>query len=120
MVAAPPWHLRGHHLSSALGHGSARFQSLQVTTGCPHGQRHGTARGAEPALASCADAGSLGLPSLKNKRVSKELSKEDLSWPLTLSEAQEVSVEVCTEAAVGSRCPWAATHWGQLVLAVRS
>uniref|UniRef100_U3I778 DNA (cytosine-5-)-methyltransferase n=1 Tax=Anas platyrhynchos platyrhynchos TaxID=8840 RepID=U3I778_ANAPP len=38
---------------------------------------------------SAPDAGSLGLPSLKNKRVSKELSKEDLSWPLTLSEAQE-------------------------------
>ncbi|KAI6074033.1 DNA (cytosine-5)-methyltransferase 3B [Aix galericulata] len=38
---------------------------------------------------SAPDAGSLGLPTLKNKRVSKELSKEDLSWPLTLSEAQE-------------------------------
>ncbi|NWZ25418.1 DNM3B methyltransferase, partial [Asarcornis scutulata] len=38
---------------------------------------------------SAPDAGSLGLPTLKNKRVSKELSKEDLSWPLALSEAQE-------------------------------
>ncbi|XP_040431957.1 DNA (cytosine-5)-methyltransferase 3B isoform X5 [Cygnus olor] len=39
---------------------------------------------------SAPDAGSLGLPTLKNKRVSKELSKEDLSWPLALSEAQEM------------------------------
>ncbi|NXL03464.1 DNM3B methyltransferase, partial [Mesembrinibis cayennensis] len=37
------------------------------------------------------DAGGLGLPSLKNnKRVSKDLSKEDLSWPLALAGAQEV------------------------------
>ncbi|NXC44515.1 DNM3B methyltransferase, partial [Penelope pileata] len=35
------------------------------------------------------DAGSLGLVPLKNKRVSTELSKEDLSWPLALSEPQE-------------------------------
>ncbi|XP_035168626.1 DNA (cytosine-5)-methyltransferase 3B isoform X1 [Oxyura jamaicensis] len=39
---------------------------------------------------SAPDAGSLGLPTLKNKRVSKDLSKEDLSWPLALSEAQEM------------------------------
>ncbi|NXJ71470.1 DNM3B methyltransferase, partial [Rostratula benghalensis] len=41
---------------------------------------------------SSPDAGGLGLPSLKNnKRVSKgDLSKEDLSWPLALSGAQEV------------------------------
>ncbi|NXW42533.1 DNM3B methyltransferase, partial [Nyctiprogne leucopyga] len=39
---------------------------------------------------SAPDAGGLGLPSLKNKRVSKgDLSKEDLSWPLALTEAQE-------------------------------
>ncbi|XP_062444935.1 DNA (cytosine-5)-methyltransferase 3B [Rhea pennata] len=37
------------------------------------------------------DAGSLGLASLRNKRASKgDLSKEDLSWPLALVEAQEV------------------------------
>ncbi|KAM6243183.1 DNA (cytosine-5)-methyltransferase 3B isoform 1-T1 [Spheniscus humboldti] len=41
---------------------------------------------------SAPDAGGLGLPSLKNnKRVSKgDLSKEDLSWPLALTGAQEV------------------------------
>ncbi|XP_009891835.1 PREDICTED: DNA (cytosine-5)-methyltransferase 3B [Charadrius vociferus] len=40
---------------------------------------------------SAPDAGGLGLPSLKNKRVSKgELSKDDLSWPLTLTGTQEV------------------------------
>ncbi|KAM6052859.1 DNA (cytosine-5)-methyltransferase 3B isoform 3-T4 [Theristicus caerulescens] len=40
---------------------------------------------------SAPDAGGLGLPSLKNnKRVSKDLSKEDLSWPLALAGAQEV------------------------------
>ncbi|XP_069657455.1 DNA (cytosine-5)-methyltransferase 3B isoform X1 [Haliaeetus albicilla] len=41
---------------------------------------------------STPDAGGLGLPSLKNnKKVSKgELSKEDLSWPLALTGAQEV------------------------------
>ncbi|NWW46983.1 DNM3B methyltransferase, partial [Pedionomus torquatus] len=41
---------------------------------------------------STPDAGGLGLPSLKNsKRVSKgDLSKEDLSWPLALTGAQEV------------------------------
>lgn len=53
-------------------------------------------RFAEPEAAlpcPCADAGGLGLPSLKNnKRVSKgDLSKEDLSWPLALTGAQEVS-----------------------------
>ncbi|XP_067163749.1 DNA (cytosine-5)-methyltransferase 3B isoform X1 [Apteryx mantelli] len=37
------------------------------------------------------DAGNLGLPSLRNKRMSKgDLSKEDLPWPLALAEAQEV------------------------------
>ncbi|XP_029864536.1 DNA (cytosine-5)-methyltransferase 3B isoform X1 [Aquila chrysaetos chrysaetos] len=41
---------------------------------------------------STPDAGGLGLPSLKNnKKASKgELSKEDLSWPLALTGAQEV------------------------------
>ncbi|NXT34935.1 DNM3B methyltransferase, partial [Pelecanoides urinatrix] len=40
---------------------------------------------------STPDAGGLGLPSLKNKRVSKgDLSKEELSWPLALAGAQEV------------------------------
>ncbi|XP_042665308.1 DNA (cytosine-5)-methyltransferase 3B [Centrocercus urophasianus] len=39
---------------------------------------------------STPDAGSLGLAPLKNKRVSKDLSKEELSWPLTLMEPQEV------------------------------
>ncbi|NWH45212.1 DNM3B methyltransferase, partial [Fregata magnificens] len=41
---------------------------------------------------STPDAGSPGLPSLKNsKRMSKgDLSKEDLSWPLALAGAQEV------------------------------
>ncbi|XP_055578730.1 DNA (cytosine-5)-methyltransferase 3B isoform X3 [Falco biarmicus] len=40
---------------------------------------------------SAPDAGGLGLPSLKNKRVSKgDLSKEDLSWPLALAGVQEV------------------------------
>ncbi|NWY53914.1 DNM3B methyltransferase, partial [Chionis minor] len=40
---------------------------------------------------SAPDAGGLGLPSLKNKRVSKgDLSKDDLSWPLALTGAQEV------------------------------
>ncbi|KAM6404247.1 DNA (cytosine-5)-methyltransferase 3B isoform 1-T1 [Rhynochetos jubatus] len=40
---------------------------------------------------STPDARGLGLPSLKNKRVSKgDLSKEDLSWPLALAGAQEV------------------------------
>ncbi|NXH65647.1 DNM3B methyltransferase, partial [Hydrobates tethys] len=41
---------------------------------------------------STPDAGGLGLPSLKNnKRVSKgDLSKEELSWPLALTGAQEV------------------------------
>ncbi|KAM6120601.1 DNA (cytosine-5)-methyltransferase 3B isoform 3-T3 [Phoenicopterus ruber ruber] len=40
---------------------------------------------------SAPDSGDLGLPSLKNnKRVSKgDLSKEDLSWPLALTGAQE-------------------------------
>ncbi|NXE11516.1 DNM3B methyltransferase, partial [Lophotis ruficrista] len=40
---------------------------------------------------SAPDSGGLGLPSLKNKRVSKgDLSKEDLSWPLALAGPQEV------------------------------
>ncbi|NWQ89586.1 DNM3B methyltransferase, partial [Burhinus bistriatus] len=40
---------------------------------------------------SAPDAGGLGLPSLKSKRVSKgDLSKDDLSWPLALAGAQEV------------------------------
>ncbi|NXG67385.1 DNM3B methyltransferase, partial [Hemiprocne comata] len=40
---------------------------------------------------SAPDAGGLGLPSLKNKRVSKgDLSKEELSWPLALTGKQEV------------------------------
>ncbi|NXI91024.1 DNM3B methyltransferase, partial [Psophia crepitans] len=41
---------------------------------------------------SAPDAGGLGLPSLRNnKRVSKgDLSKEDLSWPLSLTGTQEV------------------------------
>ncbi|NXE84723.1 DNM3B methyltransferase, partial [Cochlearius cochlearius] len=40
---------------------------------------------------SAPDAGGLGLPSLKNKRVSKgDLSKEELTWPLALAGAQEV------------------------------
>ncbi|KAM6053644.1 DNA (cytosine-5)-methyltransferase 3B isoform 3-T3 [Chlamydotis macqueenii] len=39
---------------------------------------------------SAPDSGGLGLPSLKNKRVSKgDLSKEDLSWPLALAGTQE-------------------------------
>uniref|UniRef100_G3UV72 DNA (cytosine-5-)-methyltransferase n=1 Tax=Meleagris gallopavo TaxID=9103 RepID=G3UV72_MELGA len=42
---------------------------------------------------STPDAGSLGLAPLKNKRVSKDLSKEELSWPLTLMEPQEVSAD---------------------------
>lgn len=48
---------------------------------------------AEAALpCPCADAGGLGLPSLKNKRVSKgDLSKDNLSWPLALAGTQEVS-----------------------------
>nr|XP_009667913.1 PREDICTED: DNA (cytosine-5)-methyltransferase 3B [Struthio camelus australis] len=42
------------------------------------------------------DAGKLGLPSLRNKRMSKgDLSKEDLSWPLALAEAQEERVGAC-------------------------
>nr|XP_013813010.1 PREDICTED: uncharacterized protein LOC106496795 [Apteryx mantelli mantelli] len=40
------------------------------------------------------DAGNLGLPSLRNKRMSKgDLSKEDLPWPLALAEAQEASMK---------------------------
>ncbi|XP_054701959.1 DNA (cytosine-5)-methyltransferase 3B isoform X1 [Grus americana] len=40
---------------------------------------------------SAPDAGGLGLPSLKNKRVSKgDLSKDNLSWPLALAGTQEV------------------------------
>ncbi|KFO77484.1 DNA (cytosine-5)-methyltransferase 3B, partial [Cuculus canorus] len=41
---------------------------------------------------SAPDAGGLGLPSLRNsRRVSKvDLSKDDLSWPLTLTREQEV------------------------------
>ncbi|NXE56590.1 DNM3B methyltransferase, partial [Casuarius casuarius] len=37
------------------------------------------------------DAGNLGLPSLRTKRMSKgDLAKEELPWPLALAEAQEV------------------------------
>ncbi|NWX95148.1 DNM3B methyltransferase, partial [Nothoprocta ornata] len=35
------------------------------------------------------DAGNLGLPPLGSKRMSKELAKEELPWPLALAEAQE-------------------------------
>lgn len=63
-----------------------RLQSLPIPT-------HHSAHRAESALLPCTDAGSLGLAPLKNKRVSKDLSKEELSWPLTLMEPQEVSAD---------------------------
>ncbi|KGL76681.1 DNA (cytosine-5)-methyltransferase 3B, partial [Tinamus guttatus] len=44
------------------------------------------------------DAGNLGVTPLGSKRLSKELSKEELPWPLALAEAQEVSA-----GAPGSR-----------------
>ncbi|NXU82098.1 DNM3B methyltransferase, partial [Oreotrochilus melanogaster] len=62
--------------------------------------------------ASAPGAGGLGLPTLKNnKRVStRDLSKEELSWPLDLSGTQEVS------AHRGCWC-WELHPWVLLILA---
>ncbi|KFV72727.1 DNA (cytosine-5)-methyltransferase 3B, partial [Struthio camelus australis] len=53
------------------------------------------------------DAGKLGLPSLRNKRMSKgDLSKEDLSWPLALAEAQEEVSAPLEPLAAGTKRGW--------------
>jgi len=120
-VAVPQWAASGTPLVfCARPHFSKkRFRSLPVTPCCSEqswawvcGARPGWLPEPEAALlCPCADAGGLGLPSLKNsKRVSKgDLSKEDLAWPLALAGAQEVSAHPgCSQAvlpgALGAVC----------------
>lgn len=116
--AVPQWAASGTLLSATSRQDEVR--SLRITP-CPGavagevcGARPGWLAEPEAALPSpCADAGGLGLPSLKNKRVSKgDLSKEELAWPLALAGAQEVSAH---RAALRPCCPgvWAACG-GQL------
>lgn len=109
--AVPQWAASGTLLSATFCQDEVR--SLRITPCCWEqsraevcGARPGWLAEPEGALpCPCADAGGLGLPSLKNKRVSKgDLSKEELTWPLTLGGAQEVSAH---RAALRPCCPGA-------------
>ncbi|NWH79475.1 DNM3B methyltransferase, partial [Piaya cayana] len=79
--------------SHGLDEADCRAELILINEDCADPTKDTPALLLEPnGKPSAPDAGGLGLPSLRNsRRVSKgDLSKEDLSWPLTLTREQEV------------------------------